>query len=265
MDQLFNINGFLFTYGEFLEQYKIPVTSGDYAKVFGAISPEVCMLFKHQTRMNIQQWSLPNIISSYIGNICFSLKSHNSSVKALFQRDIAFLPYVYSYWNHLTDNIIWKKVWLIPIHYLIMNKVKEVSFKIIHGNYPAKYYFVKCKSDIDFSCSFCVSCHETVVHLFWHCSFVKTFWQNVCDFIVQNIDSHFVLLWKYVLFGILENSREKHNHVYMINLILLYAKFHIHKCKFSSKKKNFSFILGRKWSIILILFDFLLNKRQLKR
>ncbi len=42
--------------------YTIPVTPGDYAKVFGAISPEVCMLFKHQTRVNIQQWSLPNII-----------------------------------------------------------------------------------------------------------------------------------------------------------------------------------------------------------
>ncbi len=73
-------------------------------------------------------------------------------------------------------------------------------------------------------------------------------------------DSNCVLFWKYALFGILENSREKHRHVYMINLIILHAKFHIHKCK-----KKFFFLLGKKWSIILILFDFLLNKRQLKR
>ncbi len=135
---------------------------------------------------------MPNIISSYIGNICFSLKSHNSSVRALFQQDIVFLPYVYSYCNQLTGNIIWKKVWLIPNNDLITNKVKEVSFKIIDRIYPVKYYLVKFKSDIDFSCSFFVSCHETVVHLFWHCPFVKTFWQ---DFIVQNIDSNCVLFF----------------------------------------------------------------------
>ncbi len=58
-------------------------------------------------------------------------------------------------------------------------------------------------------------------------------------FIVQNINSHFVLIWKYVLFSILDNSREKHNHIYMIHLILLYAKFHIQKCKFSSKTPSF--------------------------
>ncbi len=266
VDQLFNINGFLFTYGEFLEHYKIPVTPRDYAKVFGAISPEVCMLFKHQTRINIQQCSLPNtcIISSYIGNICFSLKSHNSSVRAVFQRDIVFLPYVYSYWNHLTDNIIWKKVWLIPNQYLITNKVKEVSFKIIHRIYPAKYYLVKFKSDIDFSCSVCVSCHETVVHLFWHCPFVKIFWQNVCDFLVQNIDSHFVLFWKYVLFGILENSREKHIHVYMINLILLYAKFHIHKCKFCSKKKLVFFSFRKEMEHYIDTIRFSMKQKVIK-
>ncbi len=97
------------------------------------------------------------------------------------------------------DNIIWKKVWLILSHYLITNKVKEVSFKIIHRIYPAKYYLVKCKSDIYFSCSFCFSFHETVVYLFWHCPFGKTFWKNVCDFMVQNIDIHFVLFWKHIL------------------------------------------------------------------
>ncbi len=48
------------------------------------------------------------------------------------------------------------------------------------------------------------------------------------DFIVQNIDNHFVLLWKYVL---LENIKEKHSHIYMIHLFFLHAKFHIHKCK----------------------------------
>ncbi len=50
----------------------------------------------------------------------------------------------------------------------------------------------------------------------------------------------------------------KHNPVYMIHLILLYAKLHIHKFKFSSKKIYiYVCLLGRKWSIIVIIYDFL--------
>jgi len=45
VDQLFNKEGLLYSYKEFLEEYKIPVSPIDYAKVFGAISSGICMSF----------------------------------------------------------------------------------------------------------------------------------------------------------------------------------------------------------------------------
>jgi len=128
---------------------------------------------------------------------------------------------------------------------------------LIHRIYPVKQYFIKFKSDIDVNCAFCDSCPETVVHLFWHCPFVRPFWQNVCDFITRNIEDQFMLLWKHILFGIWENSRIKHNQIYLINFILSMAKLYVHKCKFSCKKKLILLYLGKKLSFILIHSDFL--------
>jgi len=42
VDQLFNKEGLLYSYKEFLEEYKIPVSPIGYAKVFGAISSGIC-------------------------------------------------------------------------------------------------------------------------------------------------------------------------------------------------------------------------------
>lgn len=42
-----------------------------------------------------------------------------------------------------------------------------------------------------------------------------------------------------VLFGYTDFSRKDPNAFYIINLILLLAKYHIHKCKFSSKEPHF--------------------------
>lgn len=70
--QLFNKAGYLYSYNEFLEEYNIPVTPGDYAKVFGAISSGVCMLFRSQPRIETQQFSLLSLTDTSVGKICLS-------------------------------------------------------------------------------------------------------------------------------------------------------------------------------------------------
>lgn len=140
------------------------------------------------------------------------------------------------------DGIPWKKVWLLlPDRYLITNKVKEISFKLIHRCYPVKFYIKsRFSKDIEIDCSFCTNSPETIVHLFWFCPSVKLFWQKLCDFIQNNIEKKFVLYWKNVLFGLFENSLNNNYSIYLINLLILMSKFHIHCCKFSGKKPCFT-------------------------
>lgn len=83
---------------------------------------------------------------------------------------------------------------------------------------------VKFKRDINTNCSFCEDHPETVLHLFWYCSHTKTFWQNFSRFIFYK-------------------SQSKDKMCFIINLLILLAKFHIHKCKFSTKKTYFVLFL----------------------
>jgi len=49
VSQLFNQDGYLFTYQEFLSHCNIPVTSKHFASLFGAIPNGVIMLFQGQS------------------------------------------------------------------------------------------------------------------------------------------------------------------------------------------------------------------------
>ena len=236
VDQLFNVEGRLFSYREFLSTYNIPVTPKEFAIVFDAIPSGTIMLFKYTGRLP-PTVSLPDVAESPVGRICFSQLPHNNkNIRALFQKEIVSIPNVTFYWNRFVNDIDWEKVWMIPHKYLIVNKVKEVSFRIIHRYYPANHYMIKFKRDINTYCSFCEDHPETVLHLFWHCPHTRTFWQNLSRFIIDHIYKDFALLWKDVIFCFYKQSKE--NIFFIINLLILLAKFHIHKCKFSTKKPS---------------------------
>ncbi len=104
-----------------------------------------------------------------IGKIGFLAPSSGRKkiIRQLFQAEITFLPYIVSHWNGLNDNMPWKKVWTLSSKYLITNKVKDVSYKLLHLFYPVKLYMKTMFPDIDSLCSFCEA--ESMSHRFWEC------------------------------------------------------------------------------------------------
>jgi len=67
--------------------------------------------------------------------------------------------------------------YLIIFFFFLLQKLKDISFKIIHKFYPVKHFLSKFKKDYDVSCSLHL---ETEPHIFWHCSHVKKLWNEVC-------------------------------------------------------------------------------------
>ncbi|CAI5682440.1 unnamed protein product [Oreochromis niloticus] len=148
------------------------------------------------------------------------------------------IPHVVSYWNSIVSDIKWKGVWTIPNKYLVTNKVKEVSFKILHKFSPANHYMTKFKRDINVNCGFCGSHPETVQQLFWICSYATTFWKDFSRFIAGHLYKDFTVKWENVVFCFFR--RQKKDDVYfIINLLVILAKFYFHKCKYSNQKPNF--------------------------
>lgn len=99
--QLFNRDGLLYSYNEFLSVYNIPVSPADFARVFGAIPSGVCMSFRSQPRMETKHFSLLSLSDTPIGKACLASNhgKNNKLIRLLFKRDATTVPYVISYWN----------------------------------------------------------------------------------------------------------------------------------------------------------------------
>lgn len=55
-----------------------------------------------------------------------------------FLQLFASSPHNLSYWNNMVDNLHCKKIWSLRYKYLLTNKMREISFKIMHKYYPVK-------------------------------------------------------------------------------------------------------------------------------
>lgn len=240
VSQLMNDNGQLFTYEEFLSVYGFPVTPREYSIVFDAIPEGVrrLLLSAPKGKSCIIPGLTPDDI--YIGNLCplLSDKATNQCIRNIIQRDIVSKPAAVFYWNNIYNDIDWKNTWILSRKFLITNKVREVTFKLLHRCYPVKTRLVKYKINIDTLCSFCGNMDETICHLFWDCTYSHVFWIDLNNFINNNIDPSCKLNIQHVLFGLSQNEERNPEKMYIINLLLIFAKFHIHCTKFAHQRPN---------------------------
>ncbi len=236
VSHLFNTQGYLMTYDEFLEHFNFPVTPKEFSLVLSAINSGIVSLFRDVILVDMP---IVNLTDTVCGKICFSQTKNNKSIRALFLKEVTTKPCSIAYWSNFVRNPKWESVWLLPHKFFVTNKVKETSFKIIHKFYPVKHFLSKFKKDIDVNCSFCSLHLETVPHIFWHCSFVKKLWYEVSVFITEKILFNFILHFENVVFGYFIQDNVN-NEAFVINLFILLVKFHIHKCKFSNRKPCFT-------------------------
>lgn len=261
--QLFNSNGCLMSYTEFLNKHGVPIPPKEYAVVFDAIPSGIIMLLKSSLVSASDLDPLPDPTITSVGQTCFSTnKRNNCRIRHLFQRDVVSIPNVVPYWNGLLSKLDWRKIWCLPSKFFTVNKMKEVSWKLIHRFYPCNAFLKRYKKDIDLSCTFCKDSEEDSHHLFWSCSITTTFWKDVCNFISLYIDPDFSLTYRNILFGFFSYDIRK-NKYYIINLILLFAKFHIHKSKFAGGSPLFV-IFENEFRQYLITIKHSNNKKAIK-
>lgn len=114
------------------------------------------------------------------------------------------------YWSTFVNNIPWSKVWLLSKMYMITNKIREISFKILHTKY---HYMVKFRSET--VCSSCSERPETVLHVFWHCCLTKKFWK-LSRFVNGKLKMSFLSCYETVIFGFVKY--EPINKAFILNL-----------------------------------------------
>lgn len=133
--QLFKDNGHLFNYCEFLNYYKIPVTAKEFAVVFDAIPNGLIQLLSGNVSSEPISICTTNQLS--IGGVkIIDTKFNNFYIRELCRTSL--LPKCKPFWNSMYNQIEWKEVWNLPSKYCLTNKVKEITYKIIHLIYPVR-------------------------------------------------------------------------------------------------------------------------------
>ncbi len=108
----------------------------------------------------------------------------------------------------------------------------------MHIIYPAKHVLERFKLNIDYSCEFCSNEKKTIFHLFLHCIYTKIFWVDVENFITRKLNTAVKLGGSDIMIYVDDYGIEK-DKVYIIQLLVVMGKFHIHKMKWSGGKPNF--------------------------
>ena len=95
---------------------------------------------------------------------------------------------------------------------------------------------------ITLSCIFCEESGETLIHLFWDCKFVKTFWQNVHHWLIQHqIKSQHFLPTLAICLGLVDAVED------------IYSNLHISYLRREKTLPNhqFQFLPGKKIKLVL--------------
>ena len=125
-----------------------------------------------------------------------------------------------------TFQLDWEKIYLLPFKTTLDTKLREFQYKILNRILYTNKMLFKCKKVDSPLCDFCEKELETIEHLFFHCTKVSMFWNDLKSVLDSfNITIRFDIM--NVLFGILDTDDIS----ILVNYIILESKYFIYRCK----------------------------------
>ena len=171
----------------------------------------------------------------YASELWDCIMAGSRTIKIKLQEDNS-IPTAVKKWNEIFINLKWNIIFKNAIKNSADSQLQWFQLRLIHRILPTKKYLVQCNLTVDSSCSFCGVTDETLSHLFWNCRHVKSFWDDMINFLHEKCIHCTRLYFKeeLILFG----SAEKIKTDGPMNFLILFAKFYIYKCKFDNIKPN---------------------------
>lgn len=176
----------------------------------------------------------------HMNEVWDTIRRGNFQVKELIDRNDK-PPTATLKWNLIFPNLKWKNVFKHCIKTTRDTQLQWFQYRILHRIIPTGRYLHLCKIVDNPICKICEIEEETIVHLLWDCTFVRTFWLELQTQLHVNCFncSRFNLSKEIVIFGYSNNVITDR----AIDFIILFAKFYIYKCKLEEKRPNFQIFL----------------------
>ncbi len=224
---MFYESGNILSYEDFMQVYNFPISFKEFQQVVKAIPNGLIQLINNHLSFGSNGRIFPEL--NVDGIEIFFSSCNNKHIRQILQSKHKISPRGKLFWNAKISDITWKTTWSNPYKFCILNKVKEVHFKILHKMYPCKVALSKFM-DIDSTCSFCNTHEEDWCHLFYNCDLSLRFWSDVSAFLFLQRNFNFMLSLKYVICTYTQKSKMIE---YVVNFYILQGKYYIHKQKFA--------------------------------
>lgn len=119
----------------------------------------------------------------------------------------------------------------------INTKLRDFQYRFLHNNIVTNFHLKIWKIRQDDMCTFCNSVREYTVHLFVECRYSKQIWNEIKDYIAQNIDTETLNLleWsvKTICFNLVHPKPAS-----VVNMLVLITKQFIYRNRCASQLPN---------------------------
>ena len=127
----------------------------------------------------------------------------------------------------------WTSAYCLAARCTKSTKLVNFQFRFLHRILPTNLFLTKINIKQDPSCSFCTNHPENLIHLFWNCTIVATFWENLTEKLKQ--------------VNLMTIDYSKHTTIYLglrpdtsklslqLNFCFLLARYYIWSCRVNKK------------------------------
>ena len=235
INNLLDESGRLFGYLDFVQQFNVSLNFVEFYSLIHSLPRQWRMEISEETKklhqLNLSQKVLEDLLK--FDKVCKKTYWTLMEFYKTIRRPIE------SKWSDsLGDNVsyeIIQKYNSANLTSTIDSKMRSFQFKILQRILTTNKFLKICKIKEDNSCSFCQAEIETLEHLFWECSLVKSFWDKLSNRLSSRLDLSGVLNAKSIILGVLDRKDKD-----VINNILVVCKKYIYNKKFFSKQLNVS-------------------------
>ena len=226
-------NGIFLTLQELNVQLITPLNFLEYNSIMSALKNYMNKYASLKTFKEVTQPpALNQILSKEKGS------SHIYQQLIVSEKDITG----YKRWSKITNfsNEDWLRSFFLLKSTTADTKLRWLQYRILHFIITTNSSVSKFIIGQDSNCSFCGAHSETILHLFWECKFVQSFWKDFSSIINKKcVHSHnFKFTENLIIFG-------KCNTIYtdtICDLIILIAKSYIYRCKVQNKPLNINIL-----------------------
>lgn len=133
------------------------------------------------------------------------------------------------------ENLIkWDKSYMLPFYCTKETKLQTFQFKLLHRRIATNDYLHKIGISLTDKCTFCDQNAESLIHLFWGCELVQTFWQKIQHWLIRRqIKPQDFSLTLPTCLGLVDSTEDL-----LLHHALLIGRYHIYSSKLKKTLPN---------------------------